>query len=127
MPSGITETSGPIWQKPWHPLFDKRTSSCAASERSSRITRRPEPAISLLNRWTTLMAPLAVHPVVNHYHRRKSTSAQAGDRLEGEKHVVRGLAFFACTQLLAQRIQHGQGLLHVARRSIADPDDVLSL
>src|SRR5579862_935489 len=63
MPSGNTETSGPIWQKPWQPLLERRTSPSPASGRSSRMTLRPAVAISTLKRSKTFMAPLAMQPV----------------------------------------------------------------
>jgi hypothetical protein len=78
----------PIWQKPWQPLFDRRTSPSPASGRSSRITFSTEPAISVLTRSYTFIAPLAMQPVPAQMITRQSWAICAHPvRVESNKSV----------------------------------------
>ena len=69
----------------------------------------------------------AVDLVVHHHDRREAARAEARDRFHGEQHVVGGDFLAFELEALADGVENRNGILHVARRAVAQADEVLAL
>ena len=69
----------------------------------------------------------AMHLVVHHHDRRQAAGAEARDRFDGEQHVVGGAFFAFELEPLADGVEDRDGILHVARRAVAQADEVFAL